>query len=253
MTALARLEEAVNYGLEEIGDLRVGGIISEVAPSHYRIAGLSHFLKLGECVGLQHDGQMQLGEVVRIDPAGSTVKSFDATAAAGIGDRAFRIGPLHLSPDESWKGRVINALGRPIDGQGILLRGEHSRSIKSPPPLALHRARVKTPLRTGVRAIDLFMPLCAGQRIGVFAGSGVGKSTLLGMLAGAKGFSAVVVALVGERGRIRPPLSRPTRSSWFRPSTRRGSRRRSDSTRRRWWQPCERMARKRYSSRMPTP
>ena len=94
MTALARLEEAVNYGLEEIGDLRVGGIISEVAPSYYRIAGLSHFLKLGECVGLQHDGQTQLGEVVRIDAAASTVKSFDATVAAGIGDRAFRIGPL---------------------------------------------------------------------------------------------------------------------------------------------------------------
>ena len=52
MTALTRLEEAVNYGLEEIGDLRVGGFVSEVAPSHYRIAGLSHFLKLGECVGL---------------------------------------------------------------------------------------------------------------------------------------------------------------------------------------------------------
>ena len=201
MSALARLEEAINYGLEEIGDLRVSGVVSEVAPSHYRISGLSHFLKLGECVGLQHDSQMQLGEVVRIDPTGSTVKSFDATVAAGIGDRAFRIGPLHLSPDESWKGRVIDALGRPIDGQGALLRGEHARSIESPPPLALNRARVKTPLRTGVRAIDLFMPLCAGQRIGVFAGSGVGKSTLLGMLAGAKGFSAVVVGLVGERGR----------------------------------------------------
>jgi len=201
MTALARLEEAVNYGLEEIGDLRVGGIISEVAPSHYRIAGLSHFLKLGECVGLQHGSQTQLGEVVRIDPSGTTVKSFDANVAAGIGDRAYRIGPLHLSPDASWKGRVIDALGRPIDGQGILRRGEHVRSIESPPPLALNRARVKTPVRTGVRAIDLFMPLCAGQRIGIFAGSGVGKSTLLGMLAGAKGFSAVVVGLVGERGR----------------------------------------------------
>ena len=201
MSALARLEEAINYGLEEIGDLRVSGVVSEVAPSHYRISGLSHFLKLGECVGLQHDSQMQLGEVVRIDPTGSTVKSFDATVAAGIGDRAFRIGPLHLSPDESWKGRVIDALGRPIDGQGTLLRGEHARSIELPPPLALNRTRVKTPLRTGVRAIDLFMPLCAGQRIGVFAGSGVGKSTLLGMLAGAKGFSAVVVGLVGERGR----------------------------------------------------
>jgi flagellum-specific ATP synthase len=201
MNALSRLEQAVNYGLEEIGDLRVGGFINEVAPSHYRISGLSPFLKLGECVGLQHGGQTQLGEVVRIDAAGTTVKSFDTKIAAGIGDRAYRIGPLHVAPDVSWKGRVIDALGRPIDGQGALRRGEHIRSIESTPPLALNRARVKTPLRTGVRVIDLFMPLCAGQRIGVFAGSGVGKSTLLGMLAGAKGFGAVVVALVGERGR----------------------------------------------------
>jgi flagellum-specific ATP synthase len=201
MNALARLEQAVNYGLEEIGDLRIGGVVSEVAPSHYRIDGLSPFLKLGECVGLQRGAQTQLGEVVRIDASGTTVKSFDATVAAGIGDRAYRIGPLHVALDASWKGRVIDALGRPIDSQGALRRGEHVRSIESAPPLALNRARVKTPLRTGVRAIDLFMPLCAGQRIGVFAGSGVDKSTLLGMLAGAKGFGAVVVALVGERGR----------------------------------------------------
>ncbi len=62
-------------------------------------------------------------------------------------------------------------------------------------------SRVKEPLKTGVRVIDLFMPICAGQRIGVFAGSGVGKSTLLGMMAGSKGFDCVVIALVGERGR----------------------------------------------------
>ncbi|MBK3421231.1 FliI/YscN family ATPase, partial [Methylobacterium ajmalii] len=68
-------------------------------------------------------------------------------------------------------------------------------------PAALGRARVRAPLRTGVRALDLFTPLCAGQRIGIFAGSGVGKSTLLAMLAGATGFDSVVVALVGERGR----------------------------------------------------
>ena len=67
--------------------------------------------------------------------------------------------------------------------------------------MALQRGRVKQPLKTGVRVVDLFTPLCAGQRIGIFAGSGVGKSTLLAMLASAKGFDTVVIALVGERGR----------------------------------------------------
>jgi len=200
-SALARLEQAVNFGMEEFGLLRVGGTITEVAPSHYRISGLSQFLKLGECVGLRHAGETQLGEVVRIDASGTTVKSFESKVTAGIGDRAYRIGPLHLFPDVSWKGRVIDALGRPIDGAGILRRGEALRSIEAAPPSALNRKRVQQPLRTGVRVIDLFMPICAGQRIGVFAGSGVGKSTLLGMMAGSKGFDCVVIALVGERGR----------------------------------------------------
>jgi len=65
----------------------------------------------------------------------------------------------------------------------------------------MRRARVREPIKTGIRVVDLFTPLCAGQRIGVFAGSGVGKSSLLAMLARAPDFEAVVIALVGERGR----------------------------------------------------
>jgi flagellum-specific ATP synthase len=108
---------------------------------------------------------------------------------------------LRLAPDARWKGRVINALGVPIDGAGALARGDKTVPIDSPPPPAMRRARVAVPTKTGVRVIDLFTPLCAGQRIGIFAGSGVGKSTLLAMLASSVDFDAVVVALVGERGR----------------------------------------------------
>jgi flagellum-specific ATP synthase len=198
---LARLERAVNLAAGDLLTLRVGGTVSEVAPSHYRVSGLSRFVKLGEWVCLQHGGQSQLGEVVRIDAAGATVKSFEPKAAAGLGDLVHRIGPFHLSPTASWKGRVIDALGRPVDGRGALSRGETPVPIDSPPPSALRRARVTTPLKTGVRVIDLFVPICAGQRIGIFAGSGVGKSTLLGMMAGSKGFDTVIIALVGERGR----------------------------------------------------
>jgi flagellum-specific ATP synthase len=96
---------------------------------------------------------------------------------------------------------VIDALGRPIDGRGALEPGARAVPLEASPPPAMERARVTKPLRTGVRALDLFTPLCLGQRIGIFAGSGVGKSTLLAMLAGATGFDSVVVALVGERGR----------------------------------------------------
>ena len=80
----------------------------------------------------------------------------------------------------------------------MLVPGKQSVQLENDPPSAMERGLVNKPVRTGVRAIDLFTPLCVGQRIGVFAGSGVGKSTLLAMLAKALEFDIVIVALVGE-------------------------------------------------------
>jgi flagellum-specific ATP synthase len=106
-----------------------------------------------------------------------------------------------VSPDRSWKGRTLNALCKPIDGLGQLRQGERALPTDREPPAPMRRQRLRKPMKTGIRAVDLFTPLCAGQRIGVFAGSGVGKSTLLSMLARAAGFDTTVLALVGERGR----------------------------------------------------
>ena len=88
-----------------------------------------------------------------------------------------------------------------MDGAGELPHGDRPAPLDAPPPPPLRRARVHAPLRTGVRVVDLFTPLCVGQRVGVFAGSGVGKSSLLAMLARATPIDTVVIALVGERGR----------------------------------------------------
>jgi flagellum-specific ATP synthase len=97
-------------------------------------------------------------------------------------------------------GRVLDALGRPFDGLGML---PVERLVGGPtePPHPLRRQRIKTPFITGVRAIDAFTPFGRGQRLGLFAGSGVGKSTLMGMIARASEADVVVIALVGERGR----------------------------------------------------
>ncbi len=81
------------------------------------------------------------------------------------------------------------------------MKGAIARPINNSAPPSMTRRRVDTGFRTGVRAIDIFSPLCLGQRLGIFAGSGVGKSTLLSMLARADAFDKVVIALVGERGR----------------------------------------------------
>jgi flagellum-specific ATP synthase len=97
-------------------------------------------------------------------------------------------------------GRVLDGLGRPIDGGGPLPAGS-SRPLRSTPPNPLLRQRIKQPFETGVKAIDLFTPLGRGQRVGIFAGSGVGKSTLLGMIAREAEAEVNVIALIGERGR----------------------------------------------------
>lgn len=102
-------------------------------------------------------------------------------------------------PDGELLGRVLDALGRPFDDLGLLPvdRTEHDNT----PPHPLRRQRIKEPLTTGVRVLDTFTPIGRGQRLGIFAGSGVGKSTLLGMIARGCSADVVVIALVGERGR----------------------------------------------------
>lgn len=203
-TKLDRLEHAVHHATASLTMTRIGGMITEVNPAFFRVSGLSRHVRLGQCVtfgGNNSSGNQQMGEIVRIDEGGATVKPFDATLKSGIGEIAWQRGDLSLRPHASWKGRVINALGQPIDGLGPLLEGERDFAFDVEPPSAMTRSRVKEPLKTGVRVLDLFTPMCAGQRIGIFAGSGVGKSTLLSMLTRSEGFDTVVLALVGERGR----------------------------------------------------
>jgi flagellum-specific ATP synthase len=95
----------------------------------------------------------------------------------------------------------VNALGEPIDGNTWLPQGSRAYKIDNEPLEPLSLDRIHRPVTTGVRSIDLFTPICAGQRIGIFAGSGVGKSTLISMLARSNGFKTLVVALVAERAR----------------------------------------------------
>jgi len=188
-------------GADMVPLVRVGGRVNAVMPGYCRVSGLSQFLRLGECVRLASGPMTQLGEVVRIDETGASIKTFEPVIDAGINSVAWREGPVTISPDASWKGRIINALGQPIDDAGALRSGETTISTEREPPSPMRRQRVKTPIKTGVRVIDLFTPLCAGQRVGIFAGSGIGKSTLLAMLVRARGFDTAVIGLVGERGR----------------------------------------------------
>jgi flagellum-specific ATP synthase len=96
---------------------------------------------------------------------------------------------------------VINAFGEPIDGKGPITPGPVERSLRASPPAASERMRVGGPVDLGVRALNTFATCCRGQRMGIFAGSGVGKSVLLSMLARYTACDVAVIGLVGERGR----------------------------------------------------
>ncbi|MTI45890.1 flagellar protein export ATPase FliI [Roseibium hamelinense] len=201
MNSLDRLAVTLSSAKKEIGPIKVGGRVTRVSADAVHVSGLSQMVCLGDLVVLEGRNQPRKSEVIRLDETDVIVKPFERTNDIGIGAEAYLMGGLAIHPDLSWKGRVISALGRPIDSAGRLNTGPEAFLLENDPPHPMARSRVDTPVRTGVRVMDLFTPMCVGQRLGIFAGSGVGKSTLLGMLAGFGEFDTVVVGLVGERGR----------------------------------------------------
>jgi flagellum-specific ATP synthase len=180
----------------------VSGKVVRIAAGALRVAGLSRFVALGDAVRIETGTAQTLAEVAMIDVEAIVVSPLCAQAKIELGAKVSWLRrPISLAPHPSWKGRVLDPLGRPIDGLGSVERGDQPRPVEHDPPAPLKRRRLGTAVSTGVKTIDLFTPLCAGQRIGIFAGSGVGKSTLLAMLARTRAFDTTVLALVGERGR----------------------------------------------------
>jgi flagellum-specific ATP synthase len=119
-----------------------------------------------------------------------------------LGARAdFDDRPAEIFPCRAWLGRVLDGFARPMDGKGHLVHGKIAYPLKAAPPPATMRGRVGKKLDLGIRALNTFATCCAGQRMGIFSGSGVGKSTLLSMLARNSNADAIVIGLIGERGR----------------------------------------------------
>lgn len=180
---------------------RIAGTVTDIDRTHYIVSGFGSNARLGDLVLLKDGENEAEGEVIRLQPDRATIKPYGPIEFTRLGDRAWLSGQIEVRPTLAWKGRTVNALAQPIDGGGELPQGDASYTRDRAPPPPLELEKVSEPLTTGVRAIDLFTPLCSGQRIGVFAGSGVGKSSLLAMLSQGKNFDSVVLGLVGERGR----------------------------------------------------
>jgi flagellum-specific ATP synthase len=187
---LARIEAS-----ESVGQLR------EAGPLGLTIAGFRPHPALGERIGLGPDDQPMLAEIVAIGPDAVQALPLARDRAPRAGEAARLLGPARLAIGEDWLGRLLDPLGRPLDGRPAPAPGSRLRPLVAPPPAPGTRARLGPPVGLGVRALDLFCPVREGQRLGLFAAAGLGKSTLLAMLAGAPGFDVVVLGLVGERGR----------------------------------------------------
>lgn len=152
-------------------------------------------------VELDGGGPSVLAEVVGVKPGRIVLMPYGDTRGIGAGSRIVATGhPPGMRVGSGLLGRVIDAFGTPIDGGPAPVTAE-VRSLFAPPINPLTRPRIHQLLETGVRAIDTLLPLGRGQRMGIFAGSGVGKSTLLGMLARDVKADVNVIALIGERGR----------------------------------------------------
>jgi flagellum-specific ATP synthase len=183
-----------------VGPRAQAGRVVEVARGALRVAGLSRQAALGDRVRILSRGRAVGGEVLRIAPGEVTVLPDDAPEGLAISDAVELLGNAGVAPHAGWIGRVVDPFGQPLDGRP-LFRGPVERPLRAAPPPAARRRPMGERLSTGVAVFDTLLPLVRGQRIGLFAGSGVGKSSLLASFARGVEADLVVIALIGERGR----------------------------------------------------
>ncbi len=175
----------------------------------YRVQGSIHAkvsAAIGELVQIRvNSGALVPAEVIGFDSDKAQLMPMVSGFQFHQGDLVIATGkPMQIPVGKQLLGRVLDATGRPIDGKG-LLRATQKTSLQVRPPTPMQRADINLPFETGVRAIDSMLTIGMGQRVGIFAGSGVGKSTLMGNIARHAVADVNVVALIGERGReVRP-------------------------------------------------
>jgi len=192
-----------NLGMEisKLRSTRVVGRVAGVGTSLVQVSGLSHLAALGDRVRVtRRDGTVLSGEVLQMRDDRISVLADNEPEGVTLGDRVTIQAATTIDPSDEWIGRVIDPFGHPLDGRS-LARGPFARPLRALPPSPATRRRWGDRLETGMAAFNTLLPIVTGQRIGLFAGSGVGKSNLLGNLGRHMEADVVVFALIGERGR----------------------------------------------------
>ncbi len=181
--------------------IRPVGRVSAVEGGVVQATGLSGLARIGGQVILSRRFGRQLsGEIVKVDGAHVHVLTGSPPEGVSLGNRVVMREVPTLAPGDGWIGRVIDPFGQPLDGKP-LPPGDQVRDLTSPPPPAAGRRGMGGRLETGLPVLNTVLPIARGQRIGLFAGSGIGKSRLLAHLAQHIEADVSVIALIGERGR----------------------------------------------------
>ena len=189
--------------IERLPTYRFYGRVTAVLGMLVEVGGVENQLSVGGRIHLlARDGRRVPCEVVGFRENRALLMAFGTLDGIGVGCQAeISESETYFYPHPGWLGRVINALGEPVDGKGPLPMGPTPYGLRTSPPSAHSRQRVHGKIDLGIRAINTFLTCCRGQRMGIFAGSGVGKSTVMSMMAKYTAADVSVIGLIGERGR----------------------------------------------------
>ena len=177
------------------------GTVRRIAGDVVEIGGFSGIARIGDLVRIYRKAAGRLTcEVVALGEGTVSVMPYGSLHGLREGHEAVLERSPDFRPDASWLGEVIDAFGKRLDGSD-LIRGDTACPLRASPPMATRRRRTGERLSTGLAVLDTMLPFVRGQRVGLFAGSGVGKSRLLARLATSMSADVVVVGLIGERGR----------------------------------------------------
>jgi flagellum-specific ATP synthase len=189
--------------IEDVNEVEVFGRVKTVQGLLIEIVGPVRELRVGGRVTIEtQSGGRVPCEIIGFRDGHALCLPFERLEGVRLGCRAVFSGhDGNAQPCDAWLGRVVNANGEPVDNKGPLSRGPEGYPLRASPLAAHDRSRVGAPLDLGVRALNTFTTVCEGQRLGIFAGSGVGKSVLMSMLARNTEADVAVIGLIGERGR----------------------------------------------------
>ena len=194
--------KALAEQINELDGVEIYGRVLGVRGLLVEVTGPIHTMSVGARVVIETAAKPIPCEVVGFAANNALLMPFATLDGVRRGCRAVVTSvPASVRPSAGWLGRLVNAMGEPLDGKGPLPAGAAPYPFRSAPPPAHLRKRVGGPIDLGVRALNTFITCCHGQRMGIFSGSGVGKSVLLSMLARNVKADVAVIGLIGERGR----------------------------------------------------